>query len=83
MLIYGQKLEGQKCTKTVFGGMIYFDLIASELCAKPLRISASVTRYLEELTAKVDIKISIIEAPGHFPGSYQSYDEKQSRNGSH
>ena len=82
MLICGQKLEGEKCTNTVLGGMIYFDLIASELCAKPLRISESVTRYLEELTAKVDIKISIIEAPGHVPGYYQSHD-KNSRNGSH
>lgn len=51
--------------------------------AKPLRISDSVTQCLEELTAKVDIKISIMEALGHFPAYYQSYDGKQSRNGSH
>ena len=73
MLIDSQKLEGGKSTKTVFWEMIFFDLITPELGAKPLKISDSVTWCLEELTAKADIQINIIKAPGHFPGYYQGW----------
>lgn len=71
VLIDSQKLMvGEYKNSILEVDMLSFHYSLS-LGQKPLTVSGSITWYLEELTVKVDIKISIRKAPDHFPGCYQ------------
>lgn len=76
VLIDSQKLMVGEYKNSIFEvDMLSFHYSWS-LGQKPLKVSGSITWYLEELTVKVDIKISIRKAPDHFLGCYQVWWRK-------